>query len=70
MPLMTKQQMIDAIRERNRTASVEYLTSFDEDDLKTYLTRLTDLIGRRGRSSVWTRDTTEPCFVHRARLAA
>ncbi|MEM1210119.1 MAG: hypothetical protein AAF842_02240 [Planctomycetota bacterium] len=70
MPLMTKQQMIDAIRQRNRSASVEYLTSFDEDDLQTYLTRLTDLIGRRGRSSVWTRDTTEPCFVHRARLAA
>ncbi|MEM9251409.1 MAG: hypothetical protein AAGB29_03575 [Planctomycetota bacterium] len=70
MPLMTKQQMIDAIRERNRTASVEYLTSFEEDELKTYLARLTDLIGRRGRSSVWTRDTTEPCFVHRARLAA
>ncbi|MEO0965058.1 MAG: hypothetical protein AAFY08_08050 [Planctomycetota bacterium] len=70
MPLMTKQQMIDAIRQRNRSASVEYLTSFDEDDLQVYLTRLTDLIGRRGRSSVWTRDTTEPCFVHRARLAA
>jgi len=70
MPLMTKQQMIDAIRQRNRSATVEYLTAFDEDDLKTYLTRLTDLIGRRGPSSVWTRNTTHPAFAQRTRVAA
>jgi hypothetical protein len=70
MPLMTKPQMIDAIRQRNRSASVEYLTTFDEDDLKSYLARLTDLIGRRGRASVWTRTTTQSCFAHRARVAA
>ena len=70
MPLMTKPQMIDAIRQRNRSATVEYLADFDEQDLKTYLARLTDLLGRRGRASVWTRDTTDPCFAQRTRVAA
>ncbi|MEM6331774.1 MAG: hypothetical protein AAF823_00325 [Planctomycetota bacterium] len=70
MPLMSKHQMIEAIRQRNRSATVEYLTDFDEDELKTYLARLTDLIGHRGPDSVWTRNTRHSCFARRTRVAA
>ena len=52
---MSKQQMIQAIRERNRSVSDEFLVRFDENTLKAYLARLTTIVGHRGRSSVWVR---------------
>jgi hypothetical protein len=62
---MSKEQMISAIRERNRSASVEYLVHFDETALRSYLDRLTRVLGHRGPQSVWVRDTTERCVVSR-----
>lgn len=52
---MTKQELIRAIRQINRTADPDYLASFDERDLEIYLQRLTHLLGRRGRQSIWVR---------------
>lgn len=52
---MSKQQVIDAICQRNRTASPEFLARFDDHALHDYLQRLTTVLGRRGRGSVWVR---------------
>jgi len=52
---MSKQQIIDAIREHNRSAGQEFLIRFNEVALQTYLQRLTRVSGHRGRGSVWVR---------------
>ncbi|WP_145080865.1 hypothetical protein [Poriferisphaera corsica] len=62
---MSKEQMIQAIRNRNRTAKPEYLGHFDEQDLQQYLARLTSIHGRRGRESRWVRNTTSPAVITR-----
>jgi hypothetical protein len=61
---MSKEQMIDAIRQRNRTAGAEFLVHFKEDVLASYLKRL-DLSGRRGRQSAWVREGDTPAIVTR-----
>ncbi len=63
---MSKQQMIDLIRQRNRSASSEFLIKFDEEALRTYLRRLTTVHGHRGRSSVWVRDGIASASITRA----
>ncbi|GAB4107944.1 MAG: hypothetical protein Kow00105_12670 [Phycisphaeraceae bacterium] len=63
---MSKQQMIELIRQRNRSASSEFLVKFDEEALSNYLRRLTTLQGHRGRSSVWVRQGANPASVTRA----
>jgi len=63
---MSKQQMIEMIRERNRSASSDFLVRFDEDALRNYLQRLTTLQGNRGRSSVWVRTGIAPASTTRA----
>lgn len=62
---MSKQEMIEQIRERNRSASVEFLVHFDEQALTSYLNRLTRINGRRGRDSVWVRDGLSRAVVTR-----
>lgn len=63
---MSKQQTIELIRQRNRSASSEFLVKFDEEALQNYLRRLTTLQGHRGRATVWTREGTAPASVMRA----
>lgn len=63
---MSKQQMIELIRQRNRSASSEFLVKFDEEALQTYLRRLTTLQGHRGRSSIWVREGIAPASITRA----
>jgi len=63
---MSKQQMIDLIRQRNRSASSDFLVKFDEEALRTYLRRLTTVQGHRGRSSVWVREGVSPASITRA----
>ena len=63
---MSKQQMIEKIRERNQSASLEFLVKFDEEALRTYLRRLTHVQGQRGRTSVWVRRGITPASVTRA----
>ena len=62
---MSKQQMIEAIRQHNRSANTEFLVSFDEQTLASYLRRLTTIQGRRGRMSVWVREGDTPAIVTR-----
>ncbi|MFA9478619.1 hypothetical protein ACERK3_09960 [Phycisphaerales bacterium AB-hyl4] len=62
---MSKQQMIEAIRERNRSVSSEYLVKFDERALQNYLRRLTDVLGHRGRESRWVREGGDRAVVTR-----
>jgi hypothetical protein len=62
---MSKQQVIDAIKERNRSASTDYLVNFNQQALEDYLQRLTLIQGRRGRNSIWVRHTTERSVVTR-----
>lgn len=52
---MSKQQLIDEICRRNRSATRSFLEQFDFAALETYLCRLTHLAGRRGRDTVWVR---------------
>jgi len=67
---MNKQEMIEQIRTRNRSASVDFLVHFDEQALSSYLNRLTRINGRRGKDSVWVRESGRPAIVTRAAVAA
>ena len=62
---MTKQQTIDLIRQRNQSASTEFLTRFDEQSLDAYLRRLSTVCNHRGRGSRWVRDTKSPAVTTR-----
>ncbi|MFN3166536.1 MAG: hypothetical protein ACE37H_05675 [Phycisphaeraceae bacterium] len=62
---MTKQQTIDLIRQRNHSASAEFLTRFDERSLDAYLRRLSTVCNQRGRGSRWVRETTSPAVTAR-----
>jgi len=62
---MTKEQTIDLIRQRNQSASPEFLTRFDERSLDTYLRRLSTVCNHRGRASRWVRETTSPAVTSR-----
>ena len=63
---MSKQQMIELIRQRNRSASNEFLIKFDEQALRSYLQRLTTVHGHRGRTSIWVRDNSSSASMTRA----
>ncbi|WP_432798433.1 hypothetical protein [Poriferisphaera sp. WC338] len=63
---MSKEQMIQQIRDRNRTAKHDYLVHFSEEALEQYLSRLTTISGHRGRGSGWVRNTTSPAVITRA----
>lgn len=62
---MSKHEMIEQIRQRNRTVTDEFLLTFDEQTLGDYLSRLTQVAGRRGRQSVWVRHTTRSAVTSR-----
>lgn len=64
--MMDKQQMIAAIRKQNKSVSDAYLTHFDEKVLQAYLSRLTNVLGQRGRSSIWTRPDDAHAIVARS----
>ena len=63
---MTKQQTIELIRQRNQSASAEFLTRFDERALDVYLRRLSTISNHRGRDSRWVRETTSPAVTTRS----
>lgn len=62
---MSKQEVIEQIQKTNRSASAEFLSSFDEAALRTYLRRLTTVLGHRGRGSTWVREGNAPAIVTR-----
>ncbi len=57
MPAMNKRQLIDEIRQYNTTASVEFLSQFDDSALKQYLDHLEGAKNRSTRIASWTRKT-------------
>lgn len=57
---MSKFEMIERIRSLNSSASEQWLISFDESALQTYLDRLSMLQRGRGRNSVWVRTGAHP----------
>ena len=62
---MSKQQVVEAIRQRNPSAEAEFLTSFSQQTLECYLKRLTDVCGHRGAGSIWVRTGDIPAVVMR-----
>ena len=54
---MSKEQLIDNIRQHNPTANSEFLFTFNEDALKNYLGHLRYLGRPRGAGSLWVRNT-------------
>lgn len=63
---MSKNQLIEAIREQNRTATAEFLAVFDEDALSNYLNHLNYRHGPRGSHAVWVRPKDTAAIVTRA----
>lgn len=66
---MSKNQLIDAIQEQNRTAKTEFLATFDEEALSTYLNHLNYRRGPRGPQSIWVRPKDTAAIVTRVRAA-
>lgn len=62
---MSKQQLIEAIRTHNRSAQDDFLITFDQEVLETYLKRLVNVQGKRGRDSVWVRTGSSTAVVTR-----
>ncbi len=53
---MSKEQMIREIVHINRSAIAEFLDSFAETELDSYLRRLTQVRNHRGPESRWVRE--------------
>jgi hypothetical protein len=64
-PPMSKQQIIEQIRQMNRSAPENLLVQFDQDALENYLKRLSMAQAGRGRASRWVRNTSSPAVVTR-----
>lgn len=62
---MSKQQVIDAIRQVNRSAEQEMLDECDQLSLEQYLQRLRELNNHRGRTTIWVRPGGPTAFVRR-----
>lgn len=60
---MSKQQLIEAIRHQNRSATETFLTRFDESALSEYLNHLQ--YGKTPRSAkvVWIRNGQTPAII-------
>ena len=63
---MSKQQIIQAIQQHNRSVNEDFLVRFDEKTLRHYLERLANVLGHRGPTSVWVRPGDTPAIVGRA----
>lgn len=66
---MSKHQIINEIRQHNRSADRNFLSLFNEQSLRNYLFRLTALQDRRGRGSVWVRPGDSPAVATRVNAA-
>ncbi len=62
---MSKHDMMEQIRFYNDSASSEFLATFNEQQLESYLQRLTKVRNRRGRGSVWVRQGDTSAIVRR-----
>lgn len=64
---MSKQQLIEAIQEHNRSATQDFLFGFDEAALSNYLSHLVYRTRPRGTAARWIRPTETHAIVTRAR---
>jgi hypothetical protein len=64
---MSKEQLIDNIRQHNPTANSEFLFGFDEVALNRYLTHLRYLGRPRGAGSLWVRQPETAAVITRNR---
>lgn len=62
---MSKQQTVEAICQRNRSARPEFLMRFDQQVLDSYLKRLTLIHNKRGPASIWVRPADTRAIVSR-----
>jgi hypothetical protein len=53
--VLTKNQIISAIQQVNRTVSTDWLAGFDASSLMRYLDHLQMTLEPRGRESTWMR---------------
>ena len=60
---MSKQDVIERIRQANPGVEAAFLAGFDEAELSSYLRRLTEVLGHRGPGSVWVRERGTPAVV-------
>ncbi len=64
---MSKQQLIEAIRKHNHSATQDFLMGFNEDALNNYLNHLEYRRRPRNSNSRWIRPGETPAVVMRAR---
>jgi hypothetical protein len=62
---MSKQQLIESIREQNPSANQDFLTQFDEQALHKYLDHLGHGRRPRGQHGLWVRGAETPAVVTR-----
>ena len=63
--MLTKDRLIDLIRETNTSPSREWLDQFRTDQLQSYLEHLDMTLEPRGRNSRWARPGDTPAVVWR-----
>ncbi len=61
----SKHELIDRIRQINRSADTRWLEAFDQSALFNYFEHLQVLMEPRGRSSIWRRRAETPAVVAR-----
>ena len=62
---MSKFQIIEAIQQINRSASLEWLADFEIPALRSYLDHLQLVLEPRGRQSTWQRPGDTAAFISR-----
>ncbi len=65
---MSKSEVIEQIRQLNRSAAPDFLVSFRPQALEEYLRRLSLARSGRGRASVWVRPGDCSASVTRGRV--
>ncbi|MFG0327897.1 MAG: hypothetical protein ACF8SC_11595 [Phycisphaerales bacterium JB037] len=59
---LTREQVVSRILSLNAGATRDFLDEFDDDDLDTYLARLTWTQEPRGRRATWVRKGDSPAI--------
>jgi hypothetical protein len=67
--MLTKEHLIKAIQQINRSARAEWLALFDTSALQRYLDHLEQALEPRGGHSIWVRPRETPAVVTREPVA-
>ena len=63
--MLSKSQLIEAIRQINQSARPDWLRLFDVSALKRYFEHLQWQLEPRGRQSIWVREGDTPAILTR-----